>query len=177
MRVLLHDYSGHPFQVQLSRELARRGHHVLHLHCPSFATPKGSLALTPNDPPTLSIEGLPLRRAFAKYSPLRRFLQEARYGRILAERVSEFRPDVIISSNTPLVAQKVFLRRTRKLQARFIFWQQDIYSVAMGNLARRKLGVLGAPLGRAFTALERSMVTESDAVIVISHDFATVLDE
>ena len=24
MRLLIHDYAGHPFQVQLSRELARR---------------------------------------------------------------------------------------------------------------------------------------------------------
>ena len=28
MHLVLHDYSGHPFQVQLSRELARRGHDV-----------------------------------------------------------------------------------------------------------------------------------------------------
>ncbi len=30
MRILVHDYSGHPFQAQLSRELARRGHDVVH---------------------------------------------------------------------------------------------------------------------------------------------------
>jgi len=30
MRLLIHDYAGHPFQVQLSRELARRGHSVTH---------------------------------------------------------------------------------------------------------------------------------------------------
>ena len=34
MRILVHDHSGHPFQAELSRELARRGHVVTH----SFAT-------------------------------------------------------------------------------------------------------------------------------------------
>ena len=28
MNILLHDFAGHPFQAQLSRELARRGHRV-----------------------------------------------------------------------------------------------------------------------------------------------------
>jgi len=30
MRIGIHDFSGHPFQVQLSRELASRGHEVVH---------------------------------------------------------------------------------------------------------------------------------------------------
>ncbi len=28
MKILVHDYAGHPFQVQLSRALAQRGHQV-----------------------------------------------------------------------------------------------------------------------------------------------------
>jgi hypothetical protein len=36
LRVVVHDYVGHPFQVHLSRELARRGMDVLHLSCDSF---------------------------------------------------------------------------------------------------------------------------------------------
>ena len=43
LRVVVHDYVGHPFQVQLSRELARRGMDVLHLHCGSFRTGKGDV--------------------------------------------------------------------------------------------------------------------------------------
>ena len=35
MKIIVHDYAGHPFQVQLSRRLASRGHEVLHLYCAS----------------------------------------------------------------------------------------------------------------------------------------------
>ena len=45
LRILVSDYSGHPFQVQLSRELARRGHEVIHSYSAGFQTPKGNLAI------------------------------------------------------------------------------------------------------------------------------------
>ena len=51
MHLLIHDYSGHPFQVQLSRALARRGHRVTHLYNASNpTTPKGGLARRGDDP-------------------------------------------------------------------------------------------------------------------------------
>jgi colanic acid biosynthesis glycosyl transferase WcaI len=49
-RILVHDYSGHPFQAELSRSLARRGHDVLHLSFRQFQTPKGDLVAKPDDP-------------------------------------------------------------------------------------------------------------------------------
>jgi hypothetical protein len=36
MRVNLHDFTGHPFQVQLARALAARGHDVLHLYAGQY---------------------------------------------------------------------------------------------------------------------------------------------
>jgi hypothetical protein len=47
MRIAVCDYCGHPFQVQLSRQLARRGHDVLHLHSADFVTPKGAVEHLP----------------------------------------------------------------------------------------------------------------------------------
>ncbi|RYJ01060.1 MAG: glycosyltransferase WbuB, partial [Actinomycetales bacterium] len=38
MKVVVHDFSGHPFQVQLSRELARRGHDVVHSSCAAYVS-------------------------------------------------------------------------------------------------------------------------------------------
>ena len=72
LRVVVHDYSGFPFPVQLSRELARRGHDVLHLHCPSYRAGKGDLELRADDPPALAIEPIDMGGDFAKYSPARR---------------------------------------------------------------------------------------------------------
>ena len=39
-RIVVHDYSGHPGQAQLSRALAARGYEVTHQHCPAYATGK-----------------------------------------------------------------------------------------------------------------------------------------
>jgi putative colanic acid biosynthesis glycosyltransferase WcaI len=173
LRLVVHDYSGHPFQVQLSRELARRGHRVLHLHCPSYRSGKGAVELLPEDPETLSIEPVALDGVFEKYSPVRRLRQEREYGRKLALRVREARPDVLLSSNTPLLAQRVFLSISDKTP--FVFWQQDIYSYGMKREAERRLPVVGGLLGHRFIATERRMLEQSSAVVTISDDFRTEL--
>ena len=76
MRILLHDYSGHAFLVQLARQLARDGHQVLHVHFPGFQTPKGPLTPQPGDPPGFETRGLSLPGDFAKYSYVKRQGQE-----------------------------------------------------------------------------------------------------
>src|SRR6476620_2681879 len=102
MRILVHDHSGHPFQVQLSRELARRKHHVLHLYASTFVTPRGRLNRVPGDPPTLEIEGLSHGSEFQKYNFLRRAWQELRYASTFNKRAAQFSPDVILVCNTPV---------------------------------------------------------------------------
>ena len=92
MRIVVHDYSGHPFQVQLSRELARRGHNVLHLHFAGFQTPKAALVRRSDDPPTFAVEAIDLDRPFAKYRLVRRLLQERQLGANPRETDPRLRP-------------------------------------------------------------------------------------
>lgn len=173
LRLVVHDYSGFPFPVQLSRELARRGHSVLHLHCPSYRGGKGDLELRNGDPPTLAIEAVSLDRPFEKYSPGRRILQERVYGRRLARRIQRERPDVVLSGNTPLFSQDVLLSR---VDAPVVFWHQDVYSFPMQTEAERRLpGPLGRIVGRRFVELERRLLERSAAVITISEDFRRTL--
>jgi putative colanic acid biosynthesis glycosyltransferase WcaI len=134
LRVVVHDYVGHPFQVHLSRELARREMDVLHLHCDSYRTGKG--AVDDADEEGLRVEGIVLSREFARYSPWTRFRQEREYGAKAATRIRDFRPNVVLSANTPLFVQKRILSETKRLGSRFVFWQQDILGVG----ARRVLG-------------------------------------
>lgn len=173
LRIAVHDYSGHPFQVQLSRELARRGHEVLHLHCPSYCSGKGALEPRPGDPPGFRVEAVSLDTPFEKYSPVKRLRQERRYARRLVRRIREEGPDVVLSSNTPLFAQQILLK---KLGVPFVFWQQDVYSVAMQREAQRRLpSVLGRAVGRRFLELERKLLEQSDAVVTIAEDFRATL--
>jgi glycosyltransferase involved in cell wall biosynthesis len=176
MRILVHDYSGHPFQAQLSRELARRGHEVLHLHAAFFQTPKGRLARAADDPPGFAVEGLELGRPFAKYRFLERRAQVRAYGRILCERASLFAPEIILCANTPLDPLAIFQRWREGRDIPFIFWLQDIYGVAIDRLLRQRLGILGAIVGAYYRRLERRIARASDAIVTITDDFRPILD-
>ncbi len=175
MRIVLHDYSGHPFQVQLSRELARRGHEVDHVHCPSYATGKGSLTRRTDDPEGFRVLEVDLGEPFDKYHFAKRWRQEVRYGRLFAALVDDLRPDVLISCNVPLFAQEQIQRWARRTRTPFVFWQQDVYSFAMRDTVARKLPGPGHLLGAWFVHLERRMLRRSDAVVTISPDFEPIL--
>lgn len=84
MRLVVHDYSGHPGQVHLSRELARRGHHVEHQFCASYTTGRGGTERRDGDPATFSVRALELGGEFARYSPLARLQQELKYDQLAA---------------------------------------------------------------------------------------------
>jgi glycosyltransferase involved in cell wall biosynthesis len=174
-RVVVHDYSGFPFPVQLSRELARRGHDVLHLHCPSYRAGKGDLELRADDPPPLAIEPIDMEGDFAKYSPARRVRQELTYGERAGRRIAAHRPDVVLSGDTPLFAQSVILRSCRRKRIPFVFWLQDLYSVAMRLEARRRIPVAGRGIGNALVGLERKALQRSSAIVAISEDFRKTL--
>lgn len=175
LRVALHDYSGHPFQIQLSRTLATRGHQVLHLHSTTFQTPKGPVTPVSNDPPSFAVEGVNLGEPFHKYSFVRRLSQERRYGRLLVDRLARFEPDVVISANTPLDAQAISQDWAQRHGIGFIFWLQDIYSVAIKRTLRRRLSFLAAPLALRFTRLEGRLLRRADAVVAITDDFLPAL--
>jgi colanic acid biosynthesis glycosyl transferase WcaI len=170
-RLVVHDYSGHPFQVQLSRELASRGYAVLHLHCPSYRSGKGELRLRSDDPPTLAIDEVRLATDFDKYSLWRRPLQERAYARRLIRRVAKFSPDIVLSGNTPLIAQRMFRRECERRGVPFVFWHQDLYSLPIRDALRARVPVIGALLGSRIVRLEASTLLSSDAVVSISEDF------
>ena len=50
MRILIHDYSGHPPQIEISHELSRRGHDVLYLYAKGNRTPRGAVERRSSDP-------------------------------------------------------------------------------------------------------------------------------
>lgn len=175
MHILISDYSGHPFQVQLSRELARRGHRVTHLHFAGVQTPKGNLTVQPGDPDGFVVEAITLDRPFAKATFVARWLQENEVGRRIAARIAQLRPDVVISSNAPLDTQRHIQRAARKIGARFVFWLQDIYSRAIGAVVPQKIPVAGHAIAAWYKHLEFAMLRMSDRVVAITEDFRPIL--
>jgi colanic acid biosynthesis glycosyl transferase WcaI len=174
MRVLVHDFAGHPFQIDLSRALARRGHTVQHVYCGSYASGKGRFDA--GDDPNLSIVAIPAGESFARYSPVRRVSQEAGYGRRFTRVAATFRPDVILACNVPLVAKSVVAGWCRREGVPWVFWLQDLHSVAMVAEAERRAGRLGRQVGSTFEALERRLLRQADGVVSITDDFAPILE-
>jgi colanic acid biosynthesis glycosyl transferase WcaI len=175
MRVLVHDYAGHPFQVQLSRELARRGYELLHLHCGSLKTGKGAVEAKSDDEKLFRVDAVRLPREFERYSPWTRLRHERAYGSKIAATLRDFRADIVLSANTPLIAQRMLLAESRQLGSKFIFWQQDILGVGIERVLGRRYPVVGRLIGGRFIALERGLLLRSDAIVVISADFVPVL--
>jgi colanic acid biosynthesis glycosyl transferase WcaI len=170
-RVVVHDYSGHPGQAQLSRALARRGYDVVHQHCPSYTTGKGSLRRQPGDPDCLRFEPVPMDDTFEKYSLFTRIRQELAYGRTAGSRIAAHDPAVAVISNVPLIAHARLARRLERKGISMVFWQQDIYSEAIGATARKRLPVLGRVVARIAARIERAVARRSDAVVAISPTF------
>lgn len=176
MRIFVNEFCGHPFQMELSRELARMGHDVCHVYfADNQSTPKGQIHKRPNDPRGLTIEGLHITRNFEKHSILKRRQADVEYGQVAARRMDAFRPDVVISANMPLDAQAILQRAARQQQARFVFWLQDVYSVATRFVLRKKAKLLEWAGGAYFERLEKRLLQESDAIVCIAPGFAEYL--
>jgi colanic acid biosynthesis glycosyl transferase WcaI len=175
MRILIHDYSGHPFQVQLSRTLAKRNHQVLHLYCSSFQTPRGTVQGLDTDCDNFNCRGIKLSRPFEKYKFSQRVFQEIEYGNLLVKEVEKFKPDVLVSANNPLDPQRILLKYCKKNNIKFIFWLQDIYGYAINKLLTKKLSLVGKLIGSYYMRSEMSMLRRSDRIVIISEDFSNIL--
>ncbi|HEX4628411.1 MAG TPA: glycosyltransferase, partial [Gemmatimonadales bacterium] len=176
-RIVVHDYSGHPGQAQLSRALARRGYEVTHQHCPSYTTGRGSLQHEPGDPATLTFEAVEMDGTFAKYSALTRIRQELQYGRTAARAIAAKDPAVVVISNVPLLAHSVLARHLSRRGIAMVFWHQDIYSEAIGVAARRRIPVFGGVLAHIADRVERKIARRSVAVVAISPTFLERLSD
>ncbi|MBH5368991.1 glycosyltransferase family 4 protein [Bradyrhizobium glycinis] len=174
MKILIHDYAGHPFQVDLSRELASRGHEVTHAYFHGDRGPKGRLERLPSDPARLSFRGVSLPRPYDKTSFVKRRFDDVAYGKSAAALVSSLKPDIVISGNTPTEAQSAIVKSSVSIGAGFVFWVQDFYSIAVSKLLRKKLGAVGAAIGGYYSFLERGQFANSDAIVVITDSFADI---
>jgi glycosyltransferase involved in cell wall biosynthesis len=175
MRYLIHDFAGHPFQVQLSRELARRGHNVVHVYAAGLNGPKGRLSASVVDSDRLRILGIQLSHTFRKYSAFRRIIAHRQYARDLKAIIASERPDAILSGNTPIDIQSELLRYSQSGGIRFIHWVQDIYCHALEFYLRQTIGVLARLACFPLMRLERSVVLNSDRTVVIADAFYDAL--
>jgi colanic acid biosynthesis glycosyl transferase WcaI len=171
MRILVNDYAGHPFQLQLSRALAREGHVVLHTYFAGYQTPKGRTDIDPEIAHRLKIEAVSIGRGFKQHSAISRWKADRAYGAAVCKHIENLRPDIVLSANTPLDAQRQLLAATHRVGGAFVFWLQDVLSVAIEFVLRKKGMPFAGVAGRMYSRLERSLLQRSDAVVCIAPEF------
>ncbi len=170
MRVLVHDYSGHPFQVELSGELARRGHDVTHSWCEAHVSGRGNLGGHDG----VRFDSIGRGEVIDKLSFKRRLVQELRYGVQLSRQIRRLRPDVVMFGNVPVPMMAVltlFLLVTRTPR---VSWQQDVQGVAMRSFAGTKLSHAFHVFATVAGWVERWCNRRADAIVVIADSFLDV---
>lgn len=177
MRILVHDYAGHAFPTSLSRELASRGHEVVHAFAGSLQTPRGDLRRGPGDAATLEFREIPMDPEYPryKYSFRRRRGMEIRYGQAAADFVREWKPDAVLSGNTPTETQEPITRATVECGGRFYYWVQDFYSLAVDKLLRKKIPIAGGFIGAWYRLLDSRQFKRSSGIVTITSDFTPIL--
>ena len=177
MRILINDFAGHPFPFQLSRELARSGHTVLHTYFSANNTPRGPAERQEDDPGGFSIAALDIGREFKKHSIVSRRFADAAYGKAVSDCVRVFQPDVVLSANMPLDGQKILLQATSASHGKFVFWLQDLLSTGIGFALRMKKLPFSGMVARFYAQRERRLLQESDAIVCIAPAFREKLQQ
>lgn len=172
MRILLHDYSGHPFQVELSRELSRRGHDVTHSYCDAYTSGKGHLRAEPGE--TLGFEPIGVGLVIAKMSFGKRLVQELRLGVELARQARRHRPDVVMASNVPIPTLVVLALVLVLSGIPWVLWHQDVQAVAIRSFAGSKLSRSFAVVAALIGTAEKWCARRAAAVVVIADSFFDV---
>ncbi|MGJ5751668.1 glycosyl transferase family 1 [Streptomyces puniciscabiei] len=171
MRIFVHDYSGHPFQAQLSRELAHRGHAVVHSTCAAYLSGKGDLAA---DVAGLRFATIGERTVLRKQAYVHRLFQETRLGIELARQVGRERPDVALLSNLPIPVLTVTAAVLKRLRIPWVLWHQDITAVALESFAAADVAGAMGVAAKVFGAGEKWAARQAAAIVVIADSFVEV---
>ncbi|MDN3481481.1 glycosyltransferase [Arthrobacter sp. APC 3897] len=172
MRIQVHDFSGHPFQAELSRELAARGHTVDHVYSSQYGSGKGLLERTAADPDQLRFSPLTADQPFQKYSAAGRIRFERAYAAMWLEHTQHTSPDCVVACNVPLFALAAFKRAAAGRKQPWLLWHQDLFSNAISEeLARRFPGPLAIAGRAAVRRMEAGVVRGASQVVAIGEEF------
>lgn len=176
MKIFVHDYPGHAFPIQLSRQLARQGHEVTHAFAAALESPRGGLEHRASDPPGLTILPIVTGASMDKYALIRRVIEERGYGAALVKAVLEAKPDLFITCTTPNDVLDM-LRKGLPQDLRVIWWLQDIYSVGIKSVLNRRLPGAGTLVGAIYRDKESRFAARANHIVAITPAFIPFLEK
>lgn len=174
MRIVINDYAGFAFPLQLSGELSRRGHNVLHLFTDASGGPPTSFKEIDNE--NLKIINIDVSR-IEKDNLIKRWFQERNYGKLAVKKIHGWYPDVVISGNTPLVAQKNIMSWADINGVPTVFWLQDLLSIASKFIISDVSPTLGSFVYKYFKKIEINTLSKANHIIAITDGFIPFLQQ
>lgn len=178
VRLLVHDYGGYSFPLELSRELARRGNVVNHVFVNFLKTARTNFEDEAGGLPNLVIHALPMNPDYnrRKYIFHRRFLMNLGYGMRLMREIIRERPDLVLSANAPTEIQLPLCLLCSMRGIVFVNWVQDLFSLAVKRFLSNKSKLVSMTIGAIYAAADSWIVRRSAVSIVISDKFASEID-
>jgi glycosyltransferase involved in cell wall biosynthesis len=172
-KILINDYCGYPFQLDLSYELAKRGHDVCVTFTNASGGPKAFGDYADKNLNFINIVMPPVE----KQNFFKRWFQEKKYGLEAIKIIDQFKPDIVISADTPLAPQRHIVNYCKKNDIKFVFWLQDIISLAVECILSKNFGIFGKLIGYIFKYIEIKALKKSDHIITITDDFGTTIEK
>ena len=148
---------------------------MCHLHNGSLRSGKGSLERSEGHPPGLTFDRVDVDGGLDRYKVVDRGRLELAYARELGRAASGWRPDVVVSANTPLFVLRLAHRRLARAGIPVVNWLQDVHSVAMGGVLARRLGRPGRVGAAVLRRIEADLLRSSAAVVAVTEDFLPLL--
>ena len=173
MRIVVLDYAGHIPQADLARNLAKLGHTVRHMYCSDYVSGRGAVEREEGDPKDIEFLNISINKDFNRYNSIERLKHELAISDEFWLRILEFRPDRTIFSNVPLIAMSRLCKRMQRAHHPYLFWWQDVYSIAMGN-AFKRFGPLSWPMRKSLIWLEKNILKGAQSVVAISPNFEPI---
>ena len=175
MKILVSDYSGHPFTFELSQHLSKRNE-VIHGYAQYFETPKANFNEKLQGK-NLKIFPIKINKKFKKDNFLLRRSMDISYGNKMVDLIKVQKPNIVICSNTPLDPLNKITSYCKENKIKSIFWMQDIYSVAINKILKKKIPLLGRIIGFYYFLLEKKCEYNSDKIVVIASNFKKFIDK
>ena len=88
-----------------------------------------------------------------------------------------YRPDIVICSNTPIDIASRLARLCRRRSVPWIYWLQDLHSVAIDRYFGRKVPLLGPLVSRYYARKERRLLSSAKFVIAISEGLLPMIEK
>ena len=173
-RIIVHDYAGHPFTFELSKELSKKMM-VYHIFFANDPGPKSDFNIGKNK--NLKLMSVGKHINYDKKNFFLRFFKDIIYGLEVKKKINKLKPNFIISANCPTFAQQSIITAANQNNAKFIMWIQDFYSIAVEQTLKKKSFFLSFFVGYLFKFFEKRQVKLSNGLIIISQDFKKILLE